>query len=120
MSDDLLEREFVKSWNRMEWFFGSGEILQKRPDMVEFIAALRRIGYDRTLRAGQCLDILTVSRSRIHGLRLEQPRIGFHIYQGKVAVFSTGLQSETFVENAQPVSDRVRDLLDRLLNQPIT
>ena len=120
MSDDVLEQEFVKSWNRMERFFGSGEIWQKRPDVVEFIATLRRIGYDRMLRAGQSLDIFTVSRSQKHGLRPEQPSIGFHIYEGKMAVYSRGLQAEALVENTLPVSDRVRDLLERLMNQPIT
>jgi hypothetical protein len=118
--DDVLEEDFLESWNRMEWFFGSGEIWPKTPDVMEFIAMLRRTGYDRKLRAGQSLDIFMVSRSRKHGLRPEQPSIGFRIYEGKMTVYSRGLQAETFVENAATLSDRVRDLLDRLSNETIT
>jgi hypothetical protein len=120
LSDDVLEQEFVESWNNMEWFFGSGEIWPKRPDVLEFIARLRRMGYDRKLRAGQSLDIFVLSRSRKHGLRPEQPSVGFHIYEGKMRVYAKGLEAETFAENMQPLSDRVRDLLHRLLNEPIT
>jgi len=118
--DDVIEQDFLESWNRMEWFFGSGEIWPKNPDVVEFIATLRRAGYDRKLRAGQSLDIFVVSRSRKHGMRLEQPSIGFHIYQGKMTVSSTGLQADTFVENAATLSDPVRGLLDRLSKEAIT
>ena len=120
LSDDVLEEEFVKSWNRMEWFFGSGEGWPKRPDIADFIRTLRRIGYDRKLRAGQSVDIFIVSRSRKHGLQPEQARIEFYIYETNMRVHSIGLQAEGFIENTQPVSDRVRDLLDRLLNEPIT
>jgi hypothetical protein len=118
--DDVLEQEFVQSWNHMEWFFGSGEIWPKMVDVVDFIATLRRTGYDRHLRAGQSLEIFVVSRSRKHGLRPEQPSIGFHIYKGKMRVYSKGLHTETFVENAATLSDRVRDLLDRLTDEAIT
>jgi hypothetical protein len=118
--DEVLEREFVKSWNLMEWFFGSGETWRKMPDMVEFIAMLRQSGYDRKLRAGQSLGTFMVSRSREHGLRVEQPRIGFHLYEGKMTVQSRGLQAETFGENGAKLSSLVRDLLDKLSNEPIT
>ena len=118
--DEALEREFVNSWNHMEWFFGSGETWRKMPDVMEFIALLRRSGYDRKLRAGQSLDAFTVSRSREHGLRLEQPGIGFHLSEGKMTVQSRGLQTETFVENEARLSSRVRELLDKLSNQAIT
>ena len=104
----------------MEWFFGSGEIWPKRPDILDLIAALRQIGYDRKLRAGQSLDAFVVSRSRKHGLRPEQPSVGFHIHEGKMRVHSRGLHDEPFVENTRPMPDRVRDLLDRLSNEPIT
>jgi hypothetical protein len=118
--DDVIEQDFLESWNRMDWFFGSGEIWPKSPDVVEFIAMLRRTGYDRKLRAGQSLDIFVVSRSREHGMRWDQPFLGFRIYQGKMTVSSRELQAETFVENAATLSDRVRGLLDRLSNEAIT
>jgi hypothetical protein len=120
LSDDALALEFAKSWDRMASFFGSGEVWPKRPDVVDFIAALRQVGYDRKLRAGQSLDTFVVSRSRRHGLQAEQPIVGFHIYEGKMEVHSRGLHAETFVESTQPLSGRVRDLLDRLSNEPIT
>jgi len=117
--DDVVEEEFVNSWNRMEWFFGSGEIWTKMPHVVKFIAILRHAGYDRKLRAGQSLDIFTVSRSREHGLRPEQPSIGFRIHEGKMIVYSRGVETETFIENEAKLSNRVRDLLDRLSNEAI-
>ena len=118
--DEVLETEFVKSWERMEWFFGSGEIFPKMPHVVEFIEMLRASGFDRKLRAGQSLDLFVVSRSRKHGLRREQPSIAFHIYEGKMTVSSRGLQAETFVETAAILSDPVRELLDRLSSEAIT
>ena len=118
--DEVLETEFVTSWERMEWFFGSGEIFCKMPHVVEFIEMLRASGYDRKLRAGQSLDLFVVSRSRKHGLRREQPSIAFHIYAGRMTVSSSGLQAETFVETAAILSDPVRELLDRLSSEAIT
>ena len=118
--DEVLETEFVKSWEHVEWFFGAGEIFRKMPHVVEFIEMLRASGYDRKLRAGQSLDLFVVSRSRKHGLRPEQPSIAFHIYEGKVTVFSRGLQAETFVETAAILSGPVQELLDRLSSEAIT
>jgi hypothetical protein len=118
--DERLEKEFVQSWDRMEWFFGSGEIWPKRPDIVEFITLLRGFGYDQKLRAGQSLDALVVSRSRVHGLRMEQPLMAFHILQSRMVVHSRALQAEEFEEIEVKMSDRVRALLDRLSREPIT
>ncbi len=53
-------------------------------------------------------------------MRPEQPSVGFHIYEGTMTVHSRGLQAEAFVENAAKLSDRVRELLDRLSNEAIT
>ena len=118
--DDQLENKFAESWDHMEWFFGSGEIWRKRPDIVEFIAMARSLGYDRKLRAGQSLDAFVVSRSRVHGLRTEQPMIAFHIAKDRILARSRELQAEDFDENEVKVSDRVRALLDRLSKEPIT
>jgi hypothetical protein len=117
---DQLEKHFIESWDRMERFFGSGEFWPKRPDIVEFMAMARDLGYDRKLRAGQSLDSFVVSRSRVHGLRMEQPAIAFQILNGQMTVRSRELQAETFLENEVKVSDRVRDLLERLSKKPIT
>jgi hypothetical protein len=59
---DELEEEFVNSWIRIEWFFGSGETWRKMPTW--WSSLLRHSGYDRKLRAGQSLEIFPVSRSR--------------------------------------------------------
>ena len=104
----------------MEWFFGSGEIWPKRPDVVEFIVILRYAGYDRLLRAGQSVDTFIVSRSRKHGLRPEQPSIGFNLRDGRIMVYSRGLESESFVQDAGVLSDQTRDLMERLTQEAIT
>jgi len=68
--------EFIESWNSIERFYD--EIaFPSAPQIRTLIATLRDRGYDRSLRAGQSLWMLVVSRSRHHGLREDQPRIVF-------------------------------------------
>jgi hypothetical protein len=50
--------------------------------------------YGKTLRAGQSLYSLIVSRSRRHGLRMDQLRITFHFGNDRMEVY-TNLDGET-------------------------
>jgi hypothetical protein len=71
-----VEGEFIESWSHVEDFYRRVE----RPfalQVLTFISELRGAGYERTLRAGQSLFSLLVSRSRRHGLSAGQPYIAF-------------------------------------------
>jgi len=81
------------------------------------------VEYTRQLRAGQELDMFVLSRSRVHGLRLGQHTLRFSaIHQDtiEVAYFDDspitvdGLLTSDFMLN-----ERVKKLLDRLLDQPV-
>ncbi len=71
-----VEGEFIKSWDEMEEFYDDTRC-PFAVDVKSFIRAIRTKGYDRTLRAGQSLWSLILSRSRRHGMREEQPCIQF-------------------------------------------
>jgi len=122
---DPVERDFVQCWERTEELFRDW-LLDRAPwkgKVLQFMAQLRRAGYDRKLRAGQILDMFVVSRSRRHGLRPDQPRVVFFFHdnvmdvffrndamgQGKPEVCSTGIS----------VSAPVQALLDRLVSREI-
>src|SRR5436190_23924419 len=77
-----VEGESIFSWKWIEPFFR--ETLRKRPGVQhagDLIAQMRAAGFERTLRAGQSLASLTLSRSRRHGLREDQPNISF-VFRG--------------------------------------
>jgi hypothetical protein len=71
-----IEGEFIKSWDSIERFYEDMHF-PFVPKVRSLIAQMRRKGYDRSLRAGQSLWSLIVSRSRRHGLREDQPMIAF-------------------------------------------
>jgi hypothetical protein len=71
-----VEGEFIVSWEEVEQSY-AGLDWPPRGPVLALVAAIRRAGYDRTLRAGRSLWDLVVSRSRRHGLRRGQPCIAF-------------------------------------------
>jgi hypothetical protein len=108
----------------MEQFFSwhstlsGGEWLKP---MLHLIASLRQQGYDRQFRAGQSMDALVLSRSREHGLRSEQPRVGVVLNpQGGMTVTYYG-GSDSHENNIDRVelSLEVESLLQQLLAYPI-
>jgi hypothetical protein len=117
-SDDSIEGEFIQSWDRIEQFFDS--VLEPGPwkdQVLQFISQLRHAGYDRKLRAGQSLFALVVSRSRRHGLRLDQPCVCFWLHDG---VMDMQEEKDVYVHLADStLSPLVEAALARLLTQPI-
>jgi hypothetical protein len=69
-----IEGEFVLSWDSIEQFYADHPV---NDGILRFLTQLRAAGFDRTLRAGQSLYTLILSRSRRHGLRRGQPWIAF-------------------------------------------
>lgn len=71
-----IEGEFRESWREMDAFFGEREA-RLPTGALAFLADLRAKGFDSTLRAGQSMWSLVLSRSRRHGLRHGQRSVVF-------------------------------------------
>lgn len=71
-----IEGEFIISWDNIENFYREID-LDKKPEILRLIKQMREKGFDRTLRAGQSLYTLILSRSHRHGLRENQDSISF-------------------------------------------
>jgi hypothetical protein len=80
-----VEGEFIKSWDGMEEFYDDARF-PFADDVKAFLRALRSKGYDKTLRAGQSLWSLILSRSRRHGMRGQQPCVQFRFHAGGMDV----------------------------------
>lgn len=108
--------DFVRSWDETEELFrlfaipGTDQILQ-------FIAELRRAGYDQKFRAGQSLFHLVLSRSRRHGLRRDQPCLVFGIHHGIMDVIEGN--EPRILHTSACLSAPVLVLLNRLAEHPI-
>jgi hypothetical protein len=125
-----IEAEFAASWDCMEQFYSRrmlGNQVFNSPwkhviDMLNLIAKLRQRGYDRRLRAGQQLDALVLSRSRVHGLRLDQSRFSIEASWNEGAFVGYGeppdIHLQFQIERAE-ITPEVEELLQRLLAQPI-
>jgi hypothetical protein len=71
-----IEGEFILSWDNIEDFYSEFE-LDKKNEILRLIKQIRAKGFEKTLRAGQSLYTLVLSRSRRHGLRANQDNISF-------------------------------------------
>jgi hypothetical protein len=80
-----VEGEFIESWDRIEKFYQEMNFAPAS-SIRAFVADLRSNGYDKTLRAGQSLYSLIISRSRRHGLRPGQPHIAFQFSESGMGV----------------------------------
>lgn len=105
-----IEGEFLLSWSDMEAFFAKSPLGVKEAPLA-IIAAIRRAGLDRSLRAGQSLATLMISRSRRHGLRPDQPFIAltFHATQTEIHV-SLGGKRTWMMSGHELTAQLVHDL----------
>ncbi|MGR8935287.1 MAG: hypothetical protein ACU837_12980 [Gammaproteobacteria bacterium] len=71
-----IEGEFIKSWDWMEEFYKDSRY-PFADEVKALMGAMRSRGYHKSLRAGQSLWSLILSRSRRHGMRKEQPCVQF-------------------------------------------
>ena len=111
-----VEGEFLQSWDYMEHFYDDMKY-EFAPDIRQFIAQMRAAGYDKTLRAGQSMWTLMLSRSRRHGLGNSQSFIGFDFHPKGMNI-STDLD---FVQKTYPIdlTPEVDVLLKQLEAQDI-
>ncbi|HVE16237.1 MAG TPA: hypothetical protein VNB29_05845 [Chthoniobacterales bacterium] len=116
-----VEGEFICSWDWIEHFFqyelgnwnGSKQMLQ-------LLSQLRKAGYDRSLRAGQSMYTLMLSRSRRHGLRQGQPRIAIDLRKKGIMGTARFAQEERFDTNEVSLTPELHQLLKRLVAEPIS
>jgi hypothetical protein len=94
-----IEGEFIKSWDSIERFYGNMHF-PFAPRVRSLIAQMRARNYDKSLRAGQSLWSLILSRSRRHGLRDNQPMIAFWFHNDGMNVYAKldEEKKETFPE----------------------
>ncbi|MDB2686809.1 hypothetical protein N9Y42_06315 [Mariniblastus sp.] len=112
-----IEGEFLHSWISIEKFYEQSAFSFSK-QILEFIAAMRQHGYDRTIRAGQSLSSLGLSRSRRHGLRRHQPSISFIFREGSMNVEPT-FDSEGLQGISIQLTPDVKKILDLLVEQDI-
>jgi len=119
--DLQLADEFARSWVRTEEFLGQALPPSTSKDcLLNFVSELRRDGYDRKLRAGQSLFAFTVSRSRRHGLRPDQPWIAFSFHDSVMDVTICERHKRWACTLEPTVSSGVIAALRHLLKHPIT
>lgn len=80
-----VEGEFIKSWDWIDEFYDDARF-PLADEVRAFLRAMRSRGCHKTLRAGQSLWSLVLSRSRRHGMRGEQPSIQFWFHNGGMDV----------------------------------
>jgi hypothetical protein len=72
-----LEGQFIQSWDFTEEFYTSLRDVPIKYKVLDLIKEMRKRGFDKTLRAGNAMYDLVLSRSAKHGLRREQSFISF-------------------------------------------
>jgi len=72
-----IEGEFIKSWQDIGKFYDEFQF-PFIPKVKNFLIQMISAGFNRTLRAGQSVTILILSRARRHGLNDHHSRIAFH------------------------------------------
>jgi hypothetical protein len=118
--DLQLADDFARSWIRIEEFFGRALPPSAWKDyLLDFVRQLRRDGYDRKLRAGQSLFAFTVSRSRRHGLRPDQPWIAFLFHDSVMEMIICEHHKRWTCTLGPLVSPGVIAALRHLLKHPI-
>jgi hypothetical protein len=113
-----VEGEFITSWDEIEHFYDDA-CFPDSAQVLGLIARIRQAGYDRTLRAGQSLWTLVVSRSRRHGLRKGQPCVTVVFTEKGMDVYSDGDGREKLSFPCIAFSPGLDDVLKRLTAKEI-
>jgi hypothetical protein len=114
-----IEGEFMQSWDA--WEQSCDDLPGKTQYLARaFMAAMRRKGYDRKLRAGCAMWEFILSRSRRHGLRKGHSSMTFR-FDGKGMTIgaSFGGIDAGFRQLSILLTPEVEQLLDRLAAEPI-
>lgn len=105
-----IEGEFILSWDDIENFYQELEHENKR-EILKLIKQMREYGFDKTLRAGQSLYTMIISRSRRHGLRDNQNSISCSFDYIKSRMEVRTRQGEKFEFSKIEYNDTIDKLL---------
>ncbi|WP_372364873.1 hypothetical protein [Candidatus Uabimicrobium sp. HlEnr_7] len=115
-----VEGEFVKSWQGIENFYEHSSF-SCSAEVENFIKTMRDYGYDKTLRAGQSLWTLMLSRSRRYGLEPHQPYIAFDFSEQGIKVYCKFESNEcSFIHPCIELNAKINNLLKRLESIPVS
>ena len=126
MTDDnqQIEQDFKASWDSIDQFFT--RLVEHyhweghRP-IFKILAAMRELGYDRQLRAGQSMSTFVVTRARFHHYRAHHGRIRLDVLSdGLNAVYYKDGEKIEVTTDSFDYTDEIDALLQRLLQEPIT
>lgn len=108
------------------------DLVANLPELSELVKPIRKEGYDWKLRAGTSMWNLCLSRSRSHGnmglyslvFQVEYDNLEIDGEQKKsqslrIVYLDNGAIAEEFVEKEIALTDRIRELLQKLSEQPI-
>lgn len=113
-----IEGEFIISWDNIEEFYIDSN-LKNKDEILNLIREMRTRGFDNTLRAGQSLYTLILSRSRRHGLKQNQNSISFAFNYIKSAMEVSISNSEKLVLDKIEYTEAIDRLLKLLEKEPI-
>jgi hypothetical protein len=93
--DQVIADNFSQSWDvfkeACDLYLGIELFGQENyyEDIIKMISQMRQKGFDRTLRAGQSMFRLILSRSLYHGLRKDQAHLIIDFSKGSISIFSS-------------------------------
>ena len=113
-----IEGEFVESWDHIERFYDKMNFPPAEA-IRNLIKAMRAKGYDHTLRAGQSLYTLILSRSRRHGLKEGQPNIAFRFSEEGMKMCPQNLSGAEMTIAGFVLNEAIEAQLHELATVPI-
>ncbi len=113
---DGVTGEFIESWDKIEKFYkGINEPFS--PKVLNLISKMREHGFDKTLRAGQSLSNMLISRSRKHGLEERQVAIMFSYPNNRLEI--TNIDGELHKFRKIKYNKKIESFLKELEKIPV-
>ncbi|MCA9032824.1 MAG: hypothetical protein KDA66_18550, partial [Planctomycetaceae bacterium] len=116
-----VEGEFIVSWAAAEEFYLNLQ-WSFSDAALRFMQELRAKGYDKTLRAGQSMSSLVLSRMRRSGVRGDRPSIQFWFHKDGMKVVNYIDNHRNGVESHHPrieLTSEIDALLRQLESKPV-
>ncbi len=110
-------QEFPITWDFLVRFF-TGLYFPNARRTLELLAQLRAHGFDRTLRAGSSLSTVVFSRSRLWGLRGDQPYVELYVEQDSIQIKSHSIAwDHPYRVSVPDLGDELPNVIIQLLRQ---
>ncbi len=114
-----IKGEFIESWKSILRFYSDfpEKSLPNKDKIIKLIHDLINQGFDKTIRAGQSLTTLMLSRSRRHGLIENQPFLAFEFRNDKVQLHTEKGEIDQ-IDNIK-INERILNLIKELEKETI-